>query len=367
MPRVEIAGLRKEYGPIAALDGVDLRIGDQEYVSIIGPSGCGKTTLIKCIAGIMEPTRGEIYIDGKDVGGLRPEERGVGYVFQDIALFPQMNVWDNVTYGPRVKGWDADRTRGIAREMLGMIGLQGRAGSYPNELSGGAGQKTAVARAVSSGSMLLLLDEPFGALDAKVRMDLRYKVKKLAKDLGLTAIHVTHDQEEAMSISDRVVVMRAGRVVEEGPPMQLYSEPKNAFTANFVGEANFLRGSVAGVSVDGALVDVGGYSISTGNAPSGIQEGMDVVVCVRPEFVSIEKGTNGAGLRGRIKEEVFQGSTVRYRVEIVGNTTISADYVEGLEPTGLDVGEGVGVKVRPENVLLYPLSIGDLAKEISLE
>ncbi|TLN09855.1 ATP-binding cassette domain-containing protein, partial [bacterium] len=178
VPKVEIVGLTKAYGPIEALAHVDLTIEDGEYVSIIGPSGCGKTTLIKCIAGIIRPSRGEIRIDGRDVSGLRPEERSVGYVFQEIALFPQMNTWENITYGPRVKGWPEDRAREIGREMLEMIGLQDRSDASPNELSGGAGQKTAVARAVSSGSTLLLLDEPLGALDAKVRTDLRYKVRK---------------------------------------------------------------------------------------------------------------------------------------------------------------------------------------------
>jgi len=365
MPEVEIVGLSKAYGQIRALDQVGLTIRDREYVSIIGPSGCGKTTLIKCIAGIIEPTEGEIRIDGKVINDLKPEERGVGYVFQEIALFPNMNVWDNIIYGPRVKGLPADRMRDIGREMLDMIGLQARYNSYPNELSGGASQKTAVARAVSSGSMLLLLDEPLGALDAKVRADLRYKVSKLVKDLGLTAIHVTHDQEEAMSISDRVVVMRAGRIVEEGPPMQLYSEPRNLFTANFVGEANFLQGKVVERGDGGSIVEVSGYRIGTRDASRAV--GDEVIVCVRPEFVSIEEKAKGSALRGVIAEQSFQGSIVRFEISVSNDLTIAADYPAGLEPRGLDPGVGVGIIIPPEKTLVYEPPEEGLAKAISLE
>jgi len=363
MPQVEIVGLTKTYGQIRALDHVDLTIRDREYVSIIGPSGCGKTTLIKCIAGIIEPTEGEIRIDGRVVNDLKPEERGVGYVFQEIALFPNMNVWDNITYGPRAKGWPAERIRHIGREMLEMIGLQARYNSYPDELSGGASQKTAVSRAVSSGAILLLLDEPLGALDSKVRTDLRYKVRRLVQDLGLTAIHVTHDQEEAMSISDRVVVMRAGKIVEEGSPMQLYSVPRDVFTANFVGEANFLQGAVVEAGEKGAIVEVSGYRVGTGDSSRGVGE--EVVLCVRPEFVSIESGESA--LRGVIAEQIFQGSVVRYVISVSEGLTISADYPEGLEPRGLNPGDGVGIVVPPEKVLVYEPPREGLAKAISLE
>jgi len=289
----------------------------------------------------------------------------VGYVFQEIALFPQMDAWENITYGPRVKGWPEDRTREIGREMLEMIGLRARSDAYPNELSGGAGQKTAVARAVSSGSTLLLLDEPLGALDAKVRTDLRYKVRRLAQDLGLTAIHVTHDQEEAMSISDRVVVMRAGRVIEEGTPAQLYLRPKNTFTANFVGEANFLRGKVAEIDGLGAIVEVGGRMIGT--RATSWEIGDEVVVCIRPEFVSIEREAEGSTLKGVILRESFQGSIVRYLISVSGDLAISADYAADLEPLGLNIGDRVGVNIRRENAIVYPVSGEGLAREISLE
>ncbi|MBO3803614.1 MAG: ABC transporter ATP-binding protein [Candidatus Brockarchaeota archaeon] len=364
MPRVEVVGLSKTYGPIKALDDVNLTIEDREYVSILGPSGCGKTTLIKCIAGIIEPTRGEVYIGGRAVRGLMPEDRDVGYVFQEIALFPHMNVWNNVTYGPRVKGWPADRTRSLALEMLDMIGLEDRSNSYPDELSGGAGQKTAVARAVSSGSTLLLLDEPLGALDAKVRADLRYRLRDLVKELNLTAIHVTHDQEEAMSISDRVVVMRAGRIVEEGNPMRLYLRPKNVFTANFLGEANFLQGKVVEVGKEGAVVEVGGCKLRTRDASRKLGE--EVVACVRPEFVSIRRPAGKPALRGVIRDVAFKGGVVRYELSISGASVFS-DCAAGLEPEGLQRGDEVEVEVDCENVLVFQPPPEGLDRAVSLE
>jgi len=365
MPRVEIVGLTKTYGPIKALDGVDLTVEDREYVSILGPSGCGKTTLIKCIAGIVEPTKGEIYIDGKAVHKLKPEDRDVGYVFQEIALFPHMNVWNNVTYGPRVRGWSADRTRSLAIEMLDMMGLEDRSSAYPIELSGGAGQKTAVARAVSSGSTLLILDEPLGALDAKVRSDLRYRLRELVKDLNLTAIHVTHDQEEAMSISDRVVVMRAGRIVEEGTPMQLYLNPKRIFTANFLGEANFLSGRVLEVREGGAFVEVCGCRLWTRDEKH--KPGEDVVVCIRPEFVSIRRATGKCALQGIIGDIMFEGGVVRYEVSISDGVSILSDCAAGLEPADLRRGDMVEIDIASENVLIFPCPPEGLAKEVSLE
>ena len=218
MPDVRLEGVTKTYGEISALREVSLEIHDGEYLCIVGPSGCGKTTLIKSIAGIVKPDGGEIYVDGKSVTPMPVEDRGTGYVFQEIALFPNMNVYDNVSYGLMVKGESVDGRRGTVTEMLDMLQMRESSRSLPSELSGGARQKTAIARALASGSTLLLLDEPLGALDFKVRTVIRYELRRLVKALGLTAVHVTHDQEEALSIADRIVVMKAGRIIEVGPP-----------------------------------------------------------------------------------------------------------------------------------------------------
>jgi ABC-type Fe3+/spermidine/putrescine transport system ATPase subunit len=363
---VRVVNLTKRYGRIVALDRVSIDIHDGEYVAIIGPSGCGKTTFIKCLAGIVSPTEGEVYFDGKLMNGLPPEERGIGYVFQEIALFPHMDVWDNVTYGPRVRGWPRDRTRRTAMELLDLIKLTTREDAYPRELSGGARQKTGVARALASGSNLIFFDEPLGALDAKVRVELRYEIRNLVRDLGLTAIHITHDQEEALSIADRIVVMKAGRFVEVGTPYELYARPRTIFAANFVGEANFLEGTVVKASDKGSIVECGGGVVLESSETSR-SEGENVVVAIRPEFVSMGKGHGGEGIYGHVETGDFEGSTARYEVTLLGHGlfAVRVPYVQG-GPT-FDVGDEVFLRVPPERVLVYPYPDEGLQRALDLE
>ncbi|MBS7649332.1 ABC transporter ATP-binding protein, partial [Candidatus Bathyarchaeota archaeon] len=283
---------------------------------IIGPSGCGKTTIIKCIAGIIKPDEGEIYIDDKIVNNVPIQDRGVGYIFQEIALFPHMNVYDNVCYGPFVKGWKISNFEGLIREMLSMMRLQERVKDYPSALSGGARQKAAVARALSSGSQLLLLDEPLGSLDAKVRKVLRQELRRLVKDLGLTAIHVTHDQEEAMSIADKIAVMRTGEIVEVGTPLDLYLRPKNLFTANFVGEANFLIGDLIEKEKDRVKIDVNGKILYS--ACKAEFKDKKVVAAIRPEYVLMKRsGKSFSGMwMGIIEKRSCAGGSIRCEVRI---------------------------------------------------
>ncbi|RLI36377.1 ABC transporter ATP-binding protein [Candidatus Bathyarchaeota archaeon] len=383
MPSVRLVNVTKRYGEITAVEGINLEVEDGEYLCIIGPSGCGKTTLIKCISGIIEPTEGEIYIDGELMNGVPIQERGVGYVFQEIALFPHMDVYDNVSYGPRVKGWDASRMRRLVDEMLNMMALRDRMHDYPMELSGGARQKAAVARALSSGSLLLLLDEPLGALDVKVRIALRRELRRMVKELGLTAIHVTHDQEEAMAISDRIAVMRAGRIVEVGTPQDLYLNPRRLFTANFVGEANFMVGEVAGSSGGEVEVRVNGepiYSVRSSLLSSGdVLDGGRVVAAIRPEFVVME-GTDGmnsgfggltdgcgASWGGRVRSEAFLGSMVRYEVEADNGVLVAVKLPSLSVGSGFRVGSRVTLTFPPRHVLLYPYPPEGLERAISIE
>ncbi len=272
MPTVKVIEVSKKYGPITAVEKANLEIKNKEYTCIIGPSGCGKTTLIKCIEGIIEPSEGEIYIDDVPVSKIPIQDRGVGYVFQEIALFPHMSVYENVSYGPRVKGWRTTQANTLINEMLDMMVLQDRVKDLPNTLSGGARQKTAIARALSSGSSLLLFDEPLGSLDAKVRTVLRHELRKMVKDLELTAIHVTHDQEEAMAIADRIIVMKTGKIVEMGKPIDLYLHPRKLFTANFVGEANFMIGEISSITEKGVKININGDVISSVNGVSPLWE-----------------------------------------------------------------------------------------------
>jgi len=366
MTEVRVVNLTKRYGRIVALDRVSIDIHDGEYVAIIGPSGCGKTTFIKCLAGIVAPTEGEIYFDGKLMNGLPPEERGIGYVFQEIALFPHMDVWDNVTYGPLVKGWPGDRTRRTTRELLDLIKMTDWEDAHPQELSGGAKQKTGVARALASGSGLIFFDEPLGALDAKVRVELRYEIRNLVRDLGLTAIHITHDQEEALSIADRVVVMKAGRFMEVGTPYELYMRPRTIFTANFVGEANFLEGTVVKVSEKASIVDCGGGVILESSEVSH-GEGTRVVAAIRPEFVSMEKNPGGEGMSGFVETVDFEGSTAHYEVTIREHGLFAVRVPHIQRGPAFDVGDEVVLRMPPESVLLYPYPEGGLHRELDLE
>lgn len=356
----------KRYGKIIANDNVSLTIEDGEYVSVIGPSGCGKTTLIKNIAGIIRPDEGKIYIDGQRVNDLPIEERGIGYVFQNIALFPHMTVWGNVTYGPRVRGRPLEEIRPLAIEMLEMIKLSTRSDAYPSELSGGTQQKTAVARALTSKAELLLLDEPLGALDVKVRAELRHELRRLVKDLNLTALHVTHDQEEAMSISDRVIVMKRGRIIEIGTPFELYTQPQHIFTANFVGEANFLEGAISQISSYGAIIELETGSRLLTASIKGKKDDQ-VVIAFRPELTSLEEKTSSNTLSGQVIEILYSGSIIRIRVKLSKSGLVVVKKSLGFDGPVYNIGDQINIKILPRNILVYAYPKRGLANELALE
>ncbi len=365
MPEVQLVNVTKRYGRIVANDGVTLTIQDGEYVSVIGPSGCGKSTLIKSIAGIITPDAGEIRIAGRRVNEVPIEDRGLGYVFQNIALFPHLTVWDNVTYGPRVRGFSPEETRPVAIEMLELIKMRERSDAYPHELSGGTQQKTAVARALTSRAELLLLDEPLGALDVKVRAALRHELRRLVKDLQLTALHVTHDQEEALSIADRVIVMRAGRIVEEGAPLALYTRPRHLFTANFVGEASFLAGDVVEATGKSLLVEVAG-GVRLRAEAHGPPRGARVVMAFRPEYVDVTSGGESR-LRGTVVDVLFSGSIRRIRVQVGDGGLVVAKQRLRVDTPAIHRGDDVSLTVPPQRILVYPYPTGGLESALALE
>ena len=331
---------------------------------ILGPSGCGKSTLIRCIAGINKPDSGQILIDGESVEQTPIEDRRIGYVFQDIALFPHMSVRDNLSYGLAVRNAESTEITTVTNEMLDLINMRDRSKAYPRELSGGAQQKLAVGRAIATGSHLFLLDEPLGALDAIVRAELRYELRKLASDLGLTVIHVTHDQEEALSIADSVVVMKSGRIVEVGKPSEIYASPSNLFTANFVGETNLLEGNVLETDGSQCTVDIKGHRIRVSGF--GKKVGQRVIVSIRPEFVPLTTPTV-VGWKGLIKQVTFLGNLNRYVVETEGGIEIIAEVSTAEYSTGFRVGESVTVSFEDVHMLLFDYPAEGLEKEISLE
>jgi len=369
MPDVKLVNVTKTFakGRIVAVDHINLHVYDKEYLTLLGPSGCGKTTTLRMIAGLIEPDEGEIYIGDRLVTGLPPEERDIGFVFQQYALFPHMNVWDNVTYGPTVKAWEEEKRERIGREMLEMVKLYERADAIPKELSGGMMQRVALARALAAGAKLLLLDEPLGALDAKIRFELRYELRRLVKDLGLTAIHVTHDQGEAMAISDRIAVMKKGKILQVGTPQELYMRPKHIFVANFIGESNFLEGYVVETSNKRCLIELrGGLTVNAVDKTR--TRGERIVVAIRPETISLQRGHKKGPncLPGYIERFRFEGTDVRYEVRLK-NEDIVVVVRPALMGEWFDEGEKVTVCFSPEKSYVFTYPSAGLRNELALE
>jgi ABC-type Fe3+/spermidine/putrescine transport system ATPase subunit len=364
VPKLDLVRVSKVYGNIHALADVSLHVEDKEYVCILGPSGCGKSTLIRCIAGINKPDSGQILINDKSVEQTPIEDRQIGYVFQDIALFPHMSVRDNISYGLAVRRTAPSEIATVTNEMLDLMSIRNRSKAYPRELSGGAQQKVAVGRAIATGSHLFLLDEPLGALDAIVRAELRYELRKLATDLGLTVVHVTHDQEEALSIADRVVVMKNGRIIEVGKPSEIYLSPQNVFTENFVGETNLLEGEVMETNGSHCVVNIKGYRVRVPGFAKKL--GQRVIVSIRPEFIRLVMPSN-VGWSGEIKQVTFLGNLNRYVVEVQKEIELIVEESTAEYSTGFRVGESVNVLTESPHILLFNYPEEGLEKEISLE
>jgi len=364
MPDVRIVNVTKKYGKICALDNISLTIHDQEYFALLGPSGCGKTTLLRLIAGLIEPDSGEIFIGDRRVDKVPPEDRDVGFVFQTFALFPHMNAWDNVLYGPKVKNYDAKEAETIGHEVLDLVKLNERLNAYPSVLSGGMMQRIAVARALAAGAKTLLLDEPLGQLDAKVRNEIRYEIRRMAKDLKLTAIHVTHDQAEAMSISDRIAVMKKGKIVQVGSPQELYMNPNSLFVAHFIGESNLLEGYVTQTNGCSEVELRDGLKIKALNP--GIKEDERIVLAIRPETCELKKGRDLSenGLFGKIEKVTFEGTMVRYEIRLENGDRLVTNK-SSLSEKWVEIGDEVTITYPLDKARLFPYPEVGLSEEIS--
>jgi ABC-type Fe3+/spermidine/putrescine transport system ATPase subunit len=367
MPDVRIENVTKKFGKLVAVDNVSLHVHEKEYFALLGPSGCGKTTLLRLIAGLISPDEGKIYIGDRLVNDVPPEDRDIGFVFQTFALFPHMNAWNNVTYGPKVKGFDMKKAGTIGHEVLEMVRLNERLDAFPNELSGGMMQRIAVARALAAGAKLLLLDEPLGQLDAKVRNDLRYEIRRMTKDLGLTAIHVTHDQSEAMAISDRIAVMKKGRIKQVGTPRELYMSPDNIFAANFIGESNFLEGYVTNEDDSEMTIELRG-EIQIEVAKDKARKGERVVLAIRPETFLVEKRNEETknSIAGAVERVTFEGTNIRYEIRLQNQ-----DLIVVVKPsmTGdwLAVEDKVTVSFPSEKAHVFEYPAAGLKEEIAVE
>ncbi|NIO38063.1 ATP-binding cassette domain-containing protein [Candidatus Bathyarchaeota archaeon] len=367
MPVVRLVNVKKSFGKIVAVDGVSLHIKNKEYFSLLGPSGCGKTTLLRLIAGLVQPDEGEIYIGQKLVNDVPPEDRNIGFVFQTFALFPHMDAWNNVIYGPRVKGFEMRKAETIGHEVLEMVKLHERLNAFPNELSGGMMQRIAVARALAAGAELLLLDEPLGHLDAKVRNELRYEIRRMTKDLGLTAVHVTHDQSEAMAISDRIAVLKKGKILQTGTPTELYLTPKNIFVAHFIGESNFLEGYVSKVSPEGSAIELRG-EVKVQVGQKDFKKGERVVLAVRPETFTIAEGKREKenSVVGTIERTTFEGTNMRYEIRLE-NQDLVVVVKPSLTEEWFKVGRTVTVSFSAEKAHLFIYPESGLREELAVE
>jgi putative spermidine/putrescine transport system ATP-binding protein len=320
---LRIEKLVKSFGGNPVVKGVDLSFNKGEFVSLLGPSGCGKTTILRMIAGFETPNSGTITVEGTDLTALKPNQRNIGMVFQAYALFPNMNVADNIGFGLRIAGMPKPQREARVEEMLKLIGLTGLGKRFPFELSGGQQQRVALARALAPSPRMLLLDEPLSALDAKIRVSLREQIREIQRELGITTVFVTHDQEEALSISDRIVVLSAGNVEQFGTPFEIYNRPQTRFVATFVGQINTLDATVT--DAERKAVQIGSATVTIPALPAGARNGQTIALTMRPEAVSLSDVTGrDIQLEGKIAEVSFLGSVIRLKVDLGGNA-ISLD------------------------------------------
>lgn len=338
---VEFRTLRREFGPTVALDGLDLTVRPGEFLALLGPSGCGKTTALRMLAGFEHPDSGAVLVDGRDVTRIPAHRRDAGMVFQSYSLFPHLNALDNVAFGLRIAKVRTAERRARAAELLELVGLADKGERFPHQLSGGQQQRIALARALALRPRVLLLDEPLSALDAKVRLSLREEIRRLQQELGITTLFVTHDQEEALSVADRVAVMRAGRLEQCAEPAVLYGRPATPFVAEFVGTMSRIPGAL-----NGQDVEVLGQRLPVdGPVPAG--GATDVDVLVRPEAVRVSADDAGAA---RVVATAFLGAVVRVTVRLADGTEVKAD-LSAHDAAGLGTGAPVGVSL-PERAVL---------------
>jgi putative spermidine/putrescine transport system ATP-binding protein len=342
--------LKKSFGQTQVVKDFNMSIEKGEFISFLGPSGCGKTTVLRMIAGFESPSDGTITINGKNQNGLKTNQRNIGMVFQAYALFPNMTVFDNVAFGLKVAGMAKPEIETRVKEMLKLIHLEHLADRYPYQMSGGQQQRVALARALAPKPQVLLLDEPLSALDAKIRVSLREEIRQIQRQLGITTVFVTHDQEEALSISDRIVVMNAGRADQIGTPSDIYNRPATRFVASFVGTLNMIDAVVADPAAN--TVHIGENLVTLRESISALKGGDKLSIALRPEAGSLSESAKGdTSLTGTVSSSHFLGSVVRTRLD-VGGTLVSFDMFNAPDKTMPQPGETVTLRFAASDLLL---------------
>lgn len=325
-------------GQVVAVDDVTLEIRSGEFVTLLGPSGCGKTTTLRMIAGFETPTQGRIFLDGKDITYQAPNNRDMALVFQNYALFPHMSVFDNVAYGLQVRRLSRSTIREKVHDVLSMMSLSGMEERRPNQLSGGQQQRVALARSLVTEPRILLFDEPLSNLDAKLRVQMRSEIHRLQRRLNITSVYVTHDQTEAMALSDQIVIMNRGRVEQRGNPKDIYRFPKTRFVADFIGRANFIETSIEILADGQCQIELFDEKVAGITMPEPREPG-SAIIMIRPEALTLSR--DGSLPQGRVEQAMYLGSEVEYIVSIMGNQLVVVDNDPGSEV--FDEGQEVGV------------------------
>jgi iron(III) transport system ATP-binding protein len=338
-------------GEVYAVRDVSLTVQPAEFLTLLGPSGCGKTTTLRMIAGFEQPNSGRIFIGEQDVTGLMANQRNIGFVFQNYALFPHLSVFENVAYGLRVQRKSEGDIARVVGDVLALVGLQGYERQFPNQLSGGEQQRVALARAIVIRPRVLLFDEPLSNLDAKLRVHMRGELRELQKRLDITAVYVTHDQEEAMAISDRIAVMHQGAIVQEGTAEDLYRRPASEFVAQFIGRTNLLSGRILSAGPSGVELEVAGQRIRVSEEAARVTAGQTVRLVVRPEVIELRSADSGSGIPGTIVSRTFLGEKAEYQVR-VGTDLLQVTSYNPVQRGVFSAGQQVMLHFPPEGIQL---------------
>ncbi len=351
MASLELQGLTKKYGDFTAVDHIDLAVKDGEMVALLGGSGCGKTTILNMIAGFTDQYEGSILVDGKDMKHIPAYKRNMGVFFQNYALFPHMNTFDNIAFGLKMQKLDRELIAEKVRRIVQLVKLTGMEKRFPCELSGGQQQRVALARALVTEPTLLLLDEPLSNLDAKLRVEMQVEIKRIHRELGLTTIIVTHDQEEAVSLADRVIVMNAGRIMQVGKPKEVFDRPANLFVGDFMGFSNFIAGKVRQVAGDRVSVICSDRELTLDGAEgAGVAAGDSVTLSIRPEnIVPAEQGSQNA-LTGTVRNVTYKGTVTRLEIDAIFAETV---FVNIHDSEDYEIGDAITVAFPSQKLLIY--------------
>ena len=355
--RVAVRNLTKRFGPLEVVNRVDLAIQEGELFTLLGPSGCGKTTLLRLIAGFYVPDEGEVYFDERRVNDVPPHERGIGMVFQNYALWPHMTVFENAAYGLKLQNIGRSEIAAQVMSVLEKVKLTGLGDRYPGQLSGGQQQRVALARALVLNPKILLLDEPLSNLDAKIRIQVRAEIRKLQKELGITTVYVTHDQEEALTLSDRIAVFNQGKVLQVGPPKELYERPANRFVADFIGINNLIEGTVQSIDAQHRQLTVkSAFGELSALLDDRLQVGDRCILCIRPENAAFggEAAVGRNLVNGRIAFAAYLGNAVRYDVELAQGVIFKVDIRDPWHHEQLPMGSAVSLSFSISSTVAIP-------------